>query len=400
MNITFLIGNGFDRNLGLKTAYSDFVKEYKGLPTNNEALQIFRKYVKENEELWSNAEIQLGQYTKEFECGEGAKLSDCQEDFCVHLAEYLKGQEARIDFSSCESLIVGAFSNLNRLYQSFPERERTVIDNVYQQHKSEQICFRFVCFNYTSTLDKCVNIVKKAGEIGSHRTGSGVMINHTITEVCHIHGTVNGEMVFAVNDETQIAKPEVFECENGDIYRALFIKKDANASYGENMDDKGSKLIQDSHIIYIYGMSIGDTDKLWWDRICKWLSGHPSRHLIVQKNSMPEKSVIPKEYQLAERAHRKLITSKSDLDENRKEQIEERIHVTAVNLFQDIRNIAQPTEEEQTAALQREYMDAFERTEKEKEALAEVAKLGELEEAYFKAVGETQGNLELGAYQV
>ena len=29
MNITFLIGNGFDLNLGLATAYSDFVKYYK-----------------------------------------------------------------------------------------------------------------------------------------------------------------------------------------------------------------------------------------------------------------------------------------------------------------------------------------------------------------------------------
>lgn len=29
MNITFLIGNGFDLNLGLATACSDFVKFYK-----------------------------------------------------------------------------------------------------------------------------------------------------------------------------------------------------------------------------------------------------------------------------------------------------------------------------------------------------------------------------------
>ena len=29
MNITFLIGNGFDINLGLKTQFCDFLKEYK-----------------------------------------------------------------------------------------------------------------------------------------------------------------------------------------------------------------------------------------------------------------------------------------------------------------------------------------------------------------------------------
>ena len=28
MNITFLIGNGFDLNIGLATKYSDFLKKY------------------------------------------------------------------------------------------------------------------------------------------------------------------------------------------------------------------------------------------------------------------------------------------------------------------------------------------------------------------------------------
>ena len=38
MNITFLIGNGFDRNLGLNTTYSDFTKHYKSIETNNETM--------------------------------------------------------------------------------------------------------------------------------------------------------------------------------------------------------------------------------------------------------------------------------------------------------------------------------------------------------------------------
>ena len=33
MNITFLIGNGFDLNLGLDTRYTDFLSEYKKLLT-------------------------------------------------------------------------------------------------------------------------------------------------------------------------------------------------------------------------------------------------------------------------------------------------------------------------------------------------------------------------------
>ena len=53
MNITFLIGNGFDRNLGLATTYAEFVKEYKKTATNSKVLKDFREYIKENEELRS-----------------------------------------------------------------------------------------------------------------------------------------------------------------------------------------------------------------------------------------------------------------------------------------------------------------------------------------------------------
>ena len=34
----------------------------------------------------------------------------------------------------------------------------------------------------------------------------------------------DGEIVFGVNDDMQIAKPEIFECANGDIYKNLLIK--------------------------------------------------------------------------------------------------------------------------------------------------------------------------------
>ena len=78
MNITFLIGNGFDRNLGLKTAYSDFVSYYKGLDTTDETLIKFHEHINENEELWSSAEEEIGKYTKEFEEGEGDRKSFLQ----------------------------------------------------------------------------------------------------------------------------------------------------------------------------------------------------------------------------------------------------------------------------------------------------------------------------------
>lgn len=44
MNITFMIGNGFDRNLGLATTYAEFVKEYKNLKPETKTIQDFSSF--------------------------------------------------------------------------------------------------------------------------------------------------------------------------------------------------------------------------------------------------------------------------------------------------------------------------------------------------------------------
>ena len=310
MDITFLIGNGFDRNLGLNTTYSDFTAHYKKLETNDETLKKFRKDIDENKELWADAEIAIGKYTQNFEQGEAAAYSKCHSDFCKELALYLKEQEKRIDYKNATDIINKAFSNINKIIQNFPTQERTVLNNLYNHRKSEAINFNFICFNYTSTLDNCITIAKKTqATLGSHKVGNQV-INHAIDQLCHVHGTVDKEMVFGVNDDSQIAKPEIFDCENGDLYKNTVIKVQTNASYLENTDTKAFQIIQNSHLVYVYGMSVGDTDKLWWIRLCSWLIASTDRHLILHTYSMPEKSVVQIEYKIAERAARKNFTKR------------------------------------------------------------------------------------------
>ena len=339
MNITFLIGNGFDRNLGLKTAYSDFVKYYKNTEAQTEVLQNFRNYIKDNEELWSAAEIALGQYTNQFEKGEAEAFSECQRDFCEFLAEYLKQEEKHINYESSKESILKAFTRLNQITQSFPTQERDTINTIFNNHRAEDKVFNFICFNYTPTLKECINILKENPEtLGSHKHINRVY-NHTIEEICHVHGTVDKEMVFGVNDESQIEKEEVFDCEDGDLYKNLLIKIQANASYLEDTDSTANRILQNSHLIYVYGMSIGDTDKLWWDRICKWLNSSSAHHLIVQKYDMPIKSVIPTRYQLSERKAKRDITKHSVLDQTHKSIIESRIHITNENIFDAVKNI-------------------------------------------------------------
>ena len=120
----------------------------------------------------------------------------------------------------------------------------------------------------------------------------------------------------------------------------LVIKQQANESYQENTDTKAQQILQNSTIIYIYGMSLGETDKLWWNRICTWLRGSDARHLIIQNYAMSHKGVYPLQYQLAEKRKKKEILSFSDYDDNIKTALMKRIHITGDNIFSEISNIA------------------------------------------------------------
>ena len=72
MNITFLIGNGFDLNLGLDTRYTDFLAEYlQDNSQDNEEIKSFKADIRKqqcgnsdtSENLWANAELAFGRYT-------------------------------------------------------------------------------------------------------------------------------------------------------------------------------------------------------------------------------------------------------------------------------------------------------------------------------------------------
>ena len=58
MNVTFLIGNGFDLNLKLNTRYSDFYKYY----IENDPKDLLSKSIKDDYEMWSDLEVGLGEF--------------------------------------------------------------------------------------------------------------------------------------------------------------------------------------------------------------------------------------------------------------------------------------------------------------------------------------------------
>ena len=92
MNITFLIGNGFDIKLGLKTRYTDFYNIY--IDSNKDRniddnIKCFSELIEDNYETWADFEMAFAENA----FGTKYDIRDILEDFSKKFAEYLKRQE-------------------------------------------------------------------------------------------------------------------------------------------------------------------------------------------------------------------------------------------------------------------------------------------------------------------
>lgn len=104
MNIVYLIGNGFDINLGMKTRYTDFYQTYLKKESKSNFVEKLKSDIFSNVQNWSDLELALGQYTSAF-----SNLSEFDEvfdDLINSLCDYLEEEYEKYDF---DSLDVGQF---------------------------------------------------------------------------------------------------------------------------------------------------------------------------------------------------------------------------------------------------------------------------------------------------
>ena len=93
MNITFLIGNGFDRNLGLATSYSEFVKVYKNTFAHSDNLLNFLELEMQRcgEKQLPPVQTGFGNLASEIVYGLGRSNFNNIEFFCGGNQQYAVG---------------------------------------------------------------------------------------------------------------------------------------------------------------------------------------------------------------------------------------------------------------------------------------------------------------------
>lgn len=271
MNITFIIGNGFDINLGLKTRYTDFYPYY--LEKNHD--DLLSDAISDTYENWADLEVALGQFLSKITPGDVDVFLDSKGVLENDLAEYLKAEERRVSIS--EETGCADFSHkLVAFYKEFSTKDQSEYIS-WQKTISSVIRYQFISFNYTDALDKIVNQAKKQSFPGTH-TYSSTRYQDELGNILHIHGTLSNNLILGINDVTQIANPTLHDKKGLTDY---IVKPSVNDSLGEQQTESAKRIIDNSDYICVYGMSLGDTDKLWWEYLLQWLCGKSSRRLVL-----------------------------------------------------------------------------------------------------------------------
>lgn len=264
MNITFLIGNGFDINLGLQTKYLDFCKHYIGIISEEEQIKKFKDDIEKNIEEWSYFESTLGEYT--------GNLSSVDDYLIIHrdvireLKDFLSAKKSiSIDYRSLKERF---FTDLILPERRLTLRDRKEIENFKKSWTNFQIKLNIVSFNYTDTIEKFIG--------DGLSTVEGV--NFQLYPIKHVHGSLDGNMTVGVNDIDQIENKEFRKSVK---IKQVLVKPDYNRRLGHLIDVECDNIIEKSNIMCLFGLSLGDTDKRWWEQVGRTLLNSSHSILII-----------------------------------------------------------------------------------------------------------------------
>ena len=183
MNITFLIGNGFDINLGLKTRYVDFYDYYqKHASEHSMILQLIRD--DKNKEKWADLELALGEKLKEINAVNVDSFMDAHAELDSLLIDYLEEEQKKYTIETMKDEIV---TELIRSLQEFTEElsaeEQRSYQATFDADKNESLHYNFITFNYTDILDEIIKKVKSTKpDLGTHRAINGLSKKRTLGE--------------------------------------------------------------------------------------------------------------------------------------------------------------------------------------------------------------------------
>ena len=331
MIVTFLMGNGFDIALGLRTSYSHFYDEYCKLKSGIEVIDKFREVITadikatddQTEKLWSDAELGLAKVTEKFTLPD---FVSCCEDMHDRLAEYLAKQDKKFsDVDEHFEKIIRLFSShLIEFQQDLTPDEQKLFVKIRNDDKANNTLINVITLNYTTTCDKIHKALSQK-PLASWETRLG-MRSVRMGQLVHAHGYVDNFPILGVCNSDLIKNKEYL---NDPAFRALMIKKESIIAVGQTWREDTFSVIDSSNVICIFGVSLGKSDSDYWEHIAKWLNTADSRHLIIFKFDSKVKNINISYYQqyVKQQGVKDAFLDFTNFDNETREKLRERIHV-------------------------------------------------------------------------
>lgn len=290
MQLTFILGNGFDLAIKMKTSYGNFYEWYKDQPDESEEVKLLKITIQEElakgNDNWKDFEYALGQFTAIVT--DKRKFINCFECARESLITYLKkvyddAKAANNDFLKSATYRLVELSQ--KISEDLPENKK----QLFSVSKETKTIFNCISFNYTPVLrDGAKDMTDNAGGISNRDGWYGT---YEIGKTLNVHGQLDDFPILGVDNPSQIANmnfrddPDILE---------LMVKGEIDKRLGKDWRAEAREIINSSDKIYVYGASMGDTDEFWWKEIAHWfevdldqhqlaLYCHPNANLDVMK---------------------------------------------------------------------------------------------------------------------
>lgn len=315
MNVLYIIGNGFDLNLNLQTSYEHFFEYYKNQKNDNDIIIKLKENIKGKKKDWSDLELALGGYFKELDSEE--EFDMIFDDIKFNLSQFLKVQESNFNIQDVDSPKFLRDLIYPEEYLLFTDQVN--LRNYFGKWINIEVKINIATFNYTKILDDLFKeAINKNLLIQRHQ-------NHKVKlgSILHIHGFVEKEMILGVNDDSQILNGEFLK---NHYIKASFIKAEFNKTLKNGNNSDFSNKINNANLIIIFGSSLGDSDKIWWERIASRINDECK--LIIFKKG-PE--ILPlqehKLFKYEDQIKNYFMEKASIIDEDKIYYLKERVFV-------------------------------------------------------------------------
>lgn len=239
MDVLYIIGNGLDISLGMKTDYQSFYDFYKSQQTKDPDILKMKESIEAGRyQTWADLEAGLGEYTRSIE-SEDVFLK-CLNDIKHSLGYFISEQFKKKDY-----IISSSFArDFSIPYTFLDDQVKEAFINRFPPH---QVSYdlQIITLNYTNTIEEIFDNIH----------------GPQMPDLLHLHGSLKEGLVMGVSDENQIAN-EGFR-KSREIVEE-FVKPSFNDACLNTNNSKAEKWIKQSDLIVIFGSSLGETDRKWW----------------------------------------------------------------------------------------------------------------------------------------